>query len=59
MLYSAGPFADKSGMCGYHMQDEDEKEVGNGGVNTVCPCVVSFITSFCTAANRRCENTLI
>lgn len=59
MSYSALPFADKTVMCGYRTQDEDEQEVGNCGVNTVCPCVVSLITSLCIAANRRCEKTLI
>jgi hypothetical protein len=38
------------------MQDEDEQEVGNSVVNTVCPCVVSLITSVCIAANRQFEN---
>lgn len=59
MLYSARPFADKAGMCGYRMQDEDEQEIGNSGVNTVFPCVVLLIAVVSTAANSRCENTLI
>ena len=49
---------DKTGMCGCRMQDEDEQEVGNSGVSTVCPCVVSLIIGVCVAANRRRENTL-
>ena len=59
MLYSSRPFADKPGMCGYRMQDEEEQEVGNSGVIAVCPCMVSLITSVRIAAKRRCENTLI
>jgi len=49
---------DKTGMCGYRMQDE-EQEVRNSGVNTVCPCVVSLIVSDCIAADRQRGNTLI
>jgi hypothetical protein len=59
MLYSARPFADKPGMCGYRMQDEDEQEVGNSGVNAVCPCAVSCMTGVYITAKRRCESTLI
>ena len=58
MLYSALPFADETGMCGDRLKDEDEQEVGNSGVKTVCQCVVSLITSFYLAAIRRGENTV-
>jgi hypothetical protein len=46
MLYSAVQFADKTGMCGDRVQDEDAQEVGNSWVNAVCACMVALIITW-------------